>query len=403
MASTAAVVGYLEVSAVEQKLKTAAENEVNSLNSLVESAMRMRFEDPQNVAIKVFDGWFESRNHEDGVKLWAVWGPGIANYIKQTAPEHPGKVVHDALDEEVLRTGQPVGRFVNDTYRYSIPIVEGSPLMKQENCMACHGAAMGVKDGEVIAVFSTSRKTDADFATMRQHVMLLGIGALAAIAVMLAAIWWIFGRVVAKPVRKLSSTLGELTNDRIVDVPFTKRGDEIGSIARATEVFKQSIAEKVINLRVRSALDVVKSNVMVADADYNIMYMNGTLQEMLREAEPELRKELPNFDASKLVGTNMDVFHKTPAHQRKLMTELTATRESHITVGTQKFHHITTPVIDRHGKRAGIVVEWRNDTVEKAIESEIDGYRASGGRAATSPNAFRSRARRSSCSSSPPR
>ena len=70
----------------------------------------------------------------------------------------------------------------------------------------------------------------------------------------------------------------DLTQDRIVDVPYANRGDEIGDIAKATEVFKQSIAEKVINLRVRAALDVVRSNVMVADDSYNIMYMNTTLQ-----------------------------------------------------------------------------------------------------------------------------
>ena len=372
VASSTAVVSYLEVSNVEQKLRTAAENEVNSLNSLIESAMRMRFEDPQNVAIKVFDGWFKSRNQEDGVKLWSVWGPGIVDYMKKTTPEHPGKVVRDAIDEEVLRTGQPIGRFVNDTYRFSIPIVEGSPLMKQENCMACHGAAMGVKNGEVIAVFSTSRKTNAEFAAMRQHVLLLGIGALAATMLMLLAIWSIFGRIVAKPVHKLATVLTELTNDRIVDVPYANRGDEVGEIARATEVFKQSIAQKVINLRVRAGLDVVKSNVMVADTDYNIMYMNTTLREMMQEAEPELRKVLPQFDASKLLGASMDVFHKNPAHQRKLLDSLIGTFESHITVGSQKFHLVATPVVDTHGARAGTVVEWRNETVEKAIEGEVD-------------------------------
>ena len=57
-------------------------------------------------------------------------------------------------------------------------------------------------------------------------------------------------------------------------MPYVTRGDEIGDIAKATEVFKELIAEKVVNLRVRSALDVVRSNVMVADTDYNIMYMN---------------------------------------------------------------------------------------------------------------------------------
>jgi methyl-accepting chemotaxis protein len=177
---------------------------------------------------------------------------------------------------------------------------------------------------------------------------------------------------IAKPLRKMAGVLVELTNDRIVDVPYTARGDEIGEIAKATEVFKQSIAQKVINLRVRSALDVVSSNVMLADAGYNIIYMNATLQEMLRETESELRKALPDFDSGKLVGANMDIFHKDGAHQRKLMDALIGTRESHITVGSQKFQHIATPVFDQHGKRSGTVVEWRNETVEKAIESEVD-------------------------------
>ena len=189
---------------------------------------------------------------------------------------------------------------------------------------------------------------------------------------MLLAIWSIFGRVVAQPIRKIATVLTELTNDRIVDVPYANRGDEVGDIAKATEVFKQSIAEKVINLRVRSALDVVSSNVMVADDDYNIMYMNTTMQEMMREAEAEVRKVLPAFDASKLIGANMDVFHKNPAHQRKMLDELTGSHENHITVGSQKFHLVATPVIDQHGKRAGTVVEWRNETVEKAIEGEVD-------------------------------
>jgi methyl-accepting chemotaxis protein len=198
----------------------------------------------------------------------------------------------------------------------------------------------------------------------------LGVGAVVIFVLIGAAV---FGALaIGKPLRKMAGVLGELTNDRIVDVPFTNRGDEIGDIAKATEVFKQSIAEKVVNLRVRAGLDVVKSNVMVADTDYNIMYMNTTLQEMMREAETELRKVLPHFDASKLFGASMDAFHKNPAHQRKLLDSLTGGHESHITIGTQKFHLVATPVIDAHGQRAGTVVEWKNETVEKAIEGEVD-------------------------------
>jgi len=204
-----------------------------------------------------------------------------------------------------------------------------------------------------------------------RNFMVLGIVMLIAVGIGCVASFFI-SRGISNPLSKMAEVLVELTKDHIVDVPYTKRGDEVGDIAKATEIFRQSIAEKVANLRARSALDVVSSNVMVADEDYNIVYMNATMREMLQEAEPELRKALPNFDTGKLMGANMDAFHKDPANQRKLMNELTGRRESHIAIGSQKFQHIATPVIDQHGRRAGTVVEWRNETVELAIQEEID-------------------------------
>ena len=215
------------------------------------------------------------------------------------------------------------------------------------------------------------KKIAINDAVLQHQEMTLAIAMLIAVIIG-GLISFVISRGISNPLGRIARVLVELTNDRIVDVPYSTRGDEIGEIAKATEVFKQSIAEKVINLRVRSALDVVRSNVMVADDDYNIMYMNASLQSMLREAEAELRKVLPAFDSGKMVGANMDVFHKDPAHQRRMLDALTATHESHITVGSQKLYLIATPVIDAHGKRAGTVVEWRNVTVEKAIEAEID-------------------------------
>ncbi len=91
------------------------------------------------------------------------------------------------------------------------------------------------------------------------------------------------------------------------------------------------------------------------------------------KSESEVRKALPGFDSSKLIGANMDAFHKNPAHQRSVVGALRGTYETHISVGTQKFHLVATSVQDKEGKRTGTVVEWRNETMEKAIEAEIDG------------------------------
>jgi methyl-accepting chemotaxis protein len=182
----------------------------------------------------------------------------------------------------------------------------------------------------------------------------------------------LFGAVfIARPLRRMAAVLVELTHDRIVDVPFTGRRDEIGDIARATDVFKDSIAEKVTNLRVRLALDIAQANVMLADENYNIIYMNSTIGQMFRETEPELRKALPQFDSNKLQGANMDVFHRNPAHQRAILDKLSASHSTNLAVGTLKFSLTATPVTGKNGKRIGTVVEWKNETAEKAIEAEV--------------------------------
>jgi methyl-accepting chemotaxis protein len=189
----------------------------------------------------------------------------------------------------------------------------------------------------------------------------------AAIVVLFGAA--IFGAMtIARPLGKMAGVLVELTNDRIVDVPYTNRGDEIGAIAKATDVFKESIAGKVVNLRVRTALDTCQTNVMVADENYNIVYMNNTMLAMMQANEAELRKELPALDTKNLIGTCIDVFHKNPAHQRGILDKLTTTVRTTIKIAGLTFDLVVTPTMDKNGKRAGTVVEWQDVTKIRAIE-----------------------------------
>jgi methyl-accepting chemotaxis protein len=148
-------------------------------------------------------------------------------------------------------------------------------------------------------------------------------------------------------------------------------GKRVGTVVEWKDETEQKTAERA-NFRVRSGLDVCTTNVMVADEGFNIVYLNNTLKDMLRAAEPELRKVLPNFDANKLIGQNMDTFHRDPSHQRRMVGALTGTHRTNITVGTQKFGLIATAIVDGNNNRVGTVVEWRNETAEKAIEAEIN-------------------------------
>ena len=139
---------------------------------------------------------------------------------------------------------------------------------------------------------------------------------------------------------------------------------------RIQEEREQRIANE--NLRIRNALDKCSTNVMIANAANEIIYMNETVTAMMQRNESELRKALPQFDAHKLMGQNIDVFHKNPAHQQGLLAGLKATYRTQIPVGSLHFSLNASPILDASGTRMGTVVEWADRTQEVAVEKEVD-------------------------------
>ncbi len=126
-----------------------------------------------------------------------------------------------------------------------------------------------------------------------------------------------------------------------------------------------------LNAAFKGALDNLTSNVMVADNDMNIIYMNKTVRDMMSAAEGEFRKDLPNFDVNRLIGSSIDVFHKNPAHQRSMIPAMTKTFTGHFKLGGHLLRIIANPMVNAAGQRIGTVVEWSDRTVERAVENEI--------------------------------
>ncbi len=98
---------------------------------------------------------------------------------------------------------------------------------------------------------------------------------------------------------------------------------------------------------------------MIADAKMTIAYMNPSLVGLLREAEGDLKKEMSSFSVSTLIGSNIDVFHKNPAHQRGMLQRLETQHKATIWIGERAFDLRVMP-IKKRGKPIGFVVEWSN-------------------------------------------
>lgn len=111
------------------------------------------------------------------------------------------------------------------------------------------------------------------------------------------------------------------------------------------------------------ATHAVTANLMVADENHNIVYMNNAVTSLLQEAETDIRNDLPQFSVANLIGSNIDIFHKNPAHQRKLLDNLSTTYRATIRVGGRTFDLIATPLKGDDGKRMGTVVEWADATL----------------------------------------
>jgi methyl-accepting chemotaxis protein len=125
------------------------------------------------------------------------------------------------------------------------------------------------------------------------------------------------------------------------------------------------------NLRIRNALDKCSTNVMIANVDNDIIYMNETVTAMMQRNETELRKTLTQFDARRLIGQNIDVFHKNPLHQRNLLASLKTNYRTQIKVGSLTFSLSANPIVNTSGERIGTVVEWSDRTAEVGVENEV--------------------------------
>ena len=138
----------------------------------------------------------------------------------------------------------------------------------------------------------------------------------------------------------------------------------------ATDITEQRHQEQ-LNAAFKGALDNLTANVMVADTEMKIIYMNNPLKAMMTASQEAFRRDLPNFDASCLVGTSFNQFHRNPAHQHGLVASLTKTFTGQFTVGGHTMRVIANPMLDSGGRRIGTVVEWSDRTQELAVEAEL--------------------------------
>jgi methyl-accepting chemotaxis protein len=122
------------------------------------------------------------------------------------------------------------------------------------------------------------------------------------------------------------------------------------------------------------ALDGAVTAIMMVDRDFNITYANQSTLNMLAEHEETLKTCFPGFSVKNLVGSNIDIFHKHPEHQRQLLSNPeNLPYSADIQVGPLAFNLNVTALFDDSDSYVGNMLEWHNVTEEKLHSRDMDG------------------------------
>ncbi len=121
----------------------------------------------------------------------------------------------------------------------------------------------------------------------------------------------------------------------------------------------------------KGALDGSSAAVMMIDRDFIVTYVNEASKKLFIEAIDDFHEAFPSFDPNNIIGTCIDVFHKHPEHQRKMLADTSRLPfQTDIKVGSLTITLHVTASFDGKGRHIGNVLEWRNVTVERAREKQ---------------------------------
>ena len=119
-------------------------------------------------------------------------------------------------------------------------------------------------------------------------------------------------------------------------------------------------------------LNRVSSAVMVVDMNFVVTYVNDGTRKLMERHTESFRRLWPDFDASKIIGTCIDKFHKAPAHQRQLLADpRNLPFRTDISVGDAKIQLYVTAILDERGKPSGFALEWSDVTTLRESAGQV--------------------------------
>ncbi len=149
--------------------------------------------------------------------------------------------------------------------------------------------------------------------------------------------------------------------------PSKERLDALRSIGKMVSVAVERVGRDAEMARVSSMMEQAPINVLFSDRDLKIRYANPASIKTLKSIE----KLLP-IKADEILGQSIDIFHKRPEHQRRMLADpANLPHQTNIQVGDETLNLLVSPIYDQNRVYLGAMVTWEIVTEKLAIEHRL--------------------------------
>jgi methyl-accepting chemotaxis protein len=168
----------------------------------------------------------------------------------------------------------------------------------------------------------------------------------------------------------LSSQAGEETQDEVGQTQrlLNYTLDRLRTIFGSSQVDWESVAARNAKAeRLQNIVEHTPVNIMMAGTDLKLSYLNAASKRTFKTIE----RLLP-VPVEQLVGQSIDIFHKNPAHVRRILADpANLPHRAQIQLGDETLDLLVSPLYDGHGTYLGPMVTWEVITEKLKLERQV--------------------------------
>ncbi|MFQ5356194.1 MAG: methyl-accepting chemotaxis protein, partial [Mariprofundaceae bacterium] len=179
---------------------------------------------------------------------------------------------------------------------------------------------------------------------------------------------WISSSII-RPLSRVAEAMDALDDgDVSSDLSDVRMAGVIGMLVESFNKLKATVKQAFMLSQVT---EVNTQAIMLANSnDLVIRYLNPAAEKLFRKIESSLPCRV-----DEMVGKNIDIFHKDPSHQRRLLAEESnLPMTAQFQIGGENIRFSAFPIHNTEGEWDTVMVCWENVTQEVALASNFESH-----------------------------